>query len=131
MAIEDDILAAVTAIKAKTDLLEFYPFARVTGTLTPNVAGDYFFYERVALGNVLRSYNGNLFTPTESGYDIVSAETGAIWSGAGGDGVYTAGAGATGDATLTTKYMTVYLMEMNLKAVSKKETPAILDMRNI
>jgi len=114
MAIEDDIYALlqtvdskidtiqseIVAIKAKTDKLEFYPYLTVSGILTPNVTGDYFFYGTNEYGNVYKSYLGDYIETLFVGFSLYRGSQ-AMWLGADLLGDYEPSTGATGTATVS------------------------------
>lgn len=127
-SLSDDI----TDIKAKTDLIELYPFIRVTGTLTPNVAGDYFIYGRNDYGNVFKSPSGFLLETTDTGF-LITDTSGVTWTRTDplGDinGDYTPDTGATGTATASTVSTVAYPITLqNIDNISR-EPVAVIDMR--
>jgi len=146
MAIEDDILALlqtvdakidiiqteIVAIKTETDKLEFYPYYTVSGTLTPDVIGDYFFYKINEYGNVYKNYLGDLIEAAETGF-ILRRGIAASWTGADLVGDYIVSTGATGTATTTQKYCSVVHPDLITlsETRSNRNQPVVIDMRNI
>ena len=146
MAIEDDILALlgtvdakidviqseIVAIKAITDNIDFYPYIIITGTLTPDVTGDYFYSGRNDYGNIYSNYKGYSIYPTATDYILYDGAS-ATWAidGSSVVGTYTPVSGATGDATGTLGYCVLSTPDPStIKMLQPIPSPAIIDMRD-
>lgn len=145
MAIEDDIYALlqnvdakidiiqteIVAIKAITDNIDFYPYVKISGVLTPNVVGDYFFSGRNTYGNIFTNYQGFSIYPTATDYVLYDGSS-ATWAIAGSSavGTYLPISGATGNATGTAAYSVLSTPDTaSMTALTPLPAPAIIDMR--
>lgn len=145
MAIEDDIYALlqtvdakidiiqteIVAIKAITDKIDFYPYIIISGTLDPNVKGDYFWSGRNEYGNIFVNYQGFSIVPTDTGFTLTDGSA-AEWflSGSNIIGTYSPVSGATGDATSTLAYTVLATPDYGSLVPLRSIPPAsIIDLR--